>query len=99
MIDFFVSSNRRRNTKKNLFRLVKNVPKCSKKVKGTKLSEKGPSGLLDLTMVGHVVLILVEGGIAVILGKHGLEIGFGHGMPAVKVGTIVDTEVAEEIAE
>ena len=50
-------------------------------------------------MVGHFVLHLIVGGVAVVLGKHGLEIGFGHGMPAVKVGTIVDTEVAEEIAE
>ena len=62
-------------------------------------SEKGPSGQLDLTMVGHLVLHLIEGGIAVVLGKHGLEVGFGHGMPAVEIGPFEDLEVTEEIAE
>ena len=50
-------------------------------------------------MVGHVVLHRIVGGVAVVLGKHGLEVGFGHGMPAVEVGTIVDTEVAEQFTE
>ena len=61
---------------------------------------RGPRNLA-FHVVGHVGLHDFVGGarVAVEAGEHGAEVGFGHSMPAVEVGTIVDTEVAEEIAE
>lgn len=47
-------------------------------------------------MVGHVVLHRIVGGVAVVLGKQGLEVGFGHGMPTVEVGPFEDLEVTEQ---
>ena len=49
--------------------------------------------------MGEVVLHTVEGGVAVVLGKHSLEVGFGHGMPAVEVGPFEDLEVTEQFTE
>ena len=49
--------------------------------------------------MGHVVLHRIMGGIAVVLGKHSLEVGFGHGMPAVEVGPFEDLEVTEQFTE
>lgn len=50
-------------------------------------------------MMGHVVLHRIMGGVAVVLGKHSLEVGFGHGMPAVEVGPFEDLEVTEQFTE
>ena len=60
-------------------------------------SEKGPSGQLNLHVMGEVVLHRIVGGVAVVLGKHGFEIGFGHGMPAVEIGPFEDLEVTEQV--
>ena len=48
-------------------------------------------------MVGHFVLHDFVGGSRVVeeAGEHGLEVGFGHGMPAVEVGPFEDMEVTE----
>ena len=52
---------------------------------------------LDLHVVGHFVLHDFVGGSRVVeeAGEHGLEVGFGHGMPAVEVGPFEDMEVTE----
>ena len=49
-------------------------------------------------MMGHVVLHRIVGGVAVVLGKHTLEVGFGHAGKADEVlaGKDEDTLIAEK---
>ena len=81
---FWAPDTIRRNTKKNLFLRT-----------FVRSSERN----LDLHVVGHVPFVLVEGGVTVVLGKHGGEGDFGHAGKADEVPTGEDRDVRDERLE